>query len=123
MAEPTTDRRVSVVVKAYDSQGYECSFDLALPLTELQEALRRLQAAGYSPQAPRAAQTAPSAPQGRQNGSGRAAKVTPAYDADGTPRCPEHGTELIEGRYGPYCPTKGGKYTNLKGYCNLKFED
>lgn len=123
MAE-ATDRRVPVVVRAFSPEGYECSFDLSLALSDLPEALKRLQQAGYTPQSPRPATAPPSVPGPRQNGGSKATKVMPRYDpATGVGYCPVHGNELRDGRYGPYCPARAeAPHANEKGYCSLKFE-
>lgn len=81
-------------------------------------AIEQPEAGGASP----AHASPPRAPQGS---SAPAAPLPPkrqAPDASAFTKCPAHGTEWQDGRFGPYCTGKGepdGNWYNDKGYCRI----
>lgn len=85
---------------------------------------KRLVALGAEPVSAAAGIPAPSQ---ATNGSSKpkAERVTPLYDADGSPLCPVHKRELQEGAHGLFCSAKAkeGQVVDRKGYCGLKFQD
>lgn len=49
-------------------------------------------------------------------------KIMPHFDESGQACCPVHGNPLLNGKGGPYCPSRAeGEHANAKGYCSLRF--
>jgi hypothetical protein len=116
----TTDRPAVDITVIGQCEGFTVEISLSLPIAQLREACRRLQAAGVQP-LPLAA----SAPSTNGKPKGPAApKVQPYYNDQGDPCCPVHSRPLKEGTYGLYCSARAeGEAANEKGYCKLRFLD
>jgi len=122
MSEATTRPPLDVTIHAY-CEGYLIEVPLSLPVERIAEACKRLKAAGLEPQVAQAQGSQRPVEARSARPVVQSKRVRPEYNSDGTPVCPEHGSELREGQCGLFCSSKGGTNVNAKGYCNLRFEE
>lgn len=118
MTEHTPRPPLDLTIRA-ELDGWPLDLHFTLPAESVRKALARLGELGYTPRhdAGPAPAAAPAAPQRRP-------RAEPHYDAQGRPCCPTHGRELVEGKFGLYCPSKAApdEAADKRGYCGLKFD-
>ena len=119
-----TPRRKEVamtIAVIYD--GFPVEINVTASIDQLPAITARLREVGAVPPAQNAHQSAQEAP-------GAAQPAQPARNtltgieigADGVPVCPEHGP-MTKARYGGwYCPARGGRAQNARGYCASRLE-
>jgi hypothetical protein len=102
---------LTITVKARVA-GFDTEVCYTGSIEQLDSLVKRLRELGAEP----AGVAVAAAPATKQP----AKRVQPAYNGDGEPICPTHGTKLREGRWGLFCPTKDKQSGE---YCKLKFEE
>jgi hypothetical protein len=103
--------------------GFPVEVSTTGSINDLPRLVARLREVGAQPAHNGAvsAQNAPGAPHATGVPQGKGARpLVKEFSPDGRPICPVHGKPMRESQHKPnewFCSSKGGEFTNDKGYC------